>query len=253
MLRRFFSRAPEPPSVPDGVRVYAVGDIHGRADLLEKTIEMIDRDSQDIDGTQRKVVFLGDYVDRGPASADVLDILIALRSIWPDIRTLSGNHEELFLLTLAGNDRAIHQFSMIGGRETALSYGIDPDRYEQCSWEELQGLLISSVPPSHVDFLSKLELTVTIGDYLFVHAGVRPHVALEDQQPGDLRWIRDSFLRSNADFTKVVVHGHSISPAADFRRNRIGIDTGAYRTGRLTTLVLEGTEQRTLQTDGSQG
>ncbi|MBN8806922.1 MAG: serine/threonine protein phosphatase [Sphingomonas sp.] len=253
MFKRLFTKEQVKPSVPDGIRVYAVGDIHGRADLLEQTLQMIDRDSQDILPAARQIIFLGDYVDRGPASADVIDVLIALRSLWPNVHTLGGNHEELFQLVLEGNDRANQQFAMVGGRETALSYGIDPQAYERSSWDELHQLIINSVPPSHIEFLSQLELSVEIGDYFFVHAGVRPKVALADQEASDLRWIRESFLKSNADFTKMIVHGHSISSDVDFRRNRIGIDTGAYRTGHLTTLILEGTNQRVFQTAGDQG
>jgi serine/threonine protein phosphatase 1 len=150
-----------------------------------------------------------------------------------------GNHEEVFLRALQGDLRALRLLLRIGGRETIFSYGISPQDYRNLDFEDLAALLKAKVPANHVEFMSSFERWIEVGDYLFVHAGLRPGIALADQSSSDLRWIRDEFLRHRESFGKLVVHGHSITGEADVRSNRIGIDTGAFASGRLTAIGLE--------------
>lgn len=238
-LFNFVSRGqPRCCSVPDGMRVYAIGDIHGRLDLLNQLLGMIEAD-EDARGPERtELIFLGDLVDRGPDSVGVIERLMALREERP-VRYLMGNHEEIFLRAVAGDLRALRFLIRIGGRETLLSYGISEEEYRDLDYDGLLTLLQERVPPSHVTFLSAFENWIEVGDYLFVHAGLRPGVAVEDQKTSDLCWIREDFLRHRDSFGKMVVHGHSITEEIDERPNRIGIDTGAFASGRLTAIGLE--------------
>lgn len=156
------------------------------------------------------------------------------------VHVLKGNHEEMFLQMLDGNSQSLRLFARSGGRETLMSYGIGPDEFDKGSFAELAELAARRVPKAHRDFLAQTRDSVTIGDYLFVHAGIRPDVPLAEQSQADLRWIRGEFLDFEGEFEKVVVHGHSIASEVEQRAHRIGIDTGAYRTGVLTALALEG-------------
>ncbi|NJC34099.1 serine/threonine protein phosphatase 1 [Sphingomonas jejuensis] len=251
VLKRLFSgrgAAPATPArcVPDGVRVYAVGDIHGRLDLLDALLAMIDADAAG-SGARIELVFLGDLVDRGPDSAGVVERLRLLAAERP-IRVLTGNHEEIFLKALGGDREALRFFTRIGGRETILSYGVSKQQYDSTGYDELFELMSTSVPVAHVDFMRGFEDQVQVGDYLFVHAGIRPGVPLEDQTLADLRWIRRTFLDDATDHGPLVIHGHSITDEVDERPNRIGIDTGAFASGRLTAIALEGTDRWYLNT-----
>ncbi len=239
---------PAAASIPDGERVYAVGDIHGRLDLLEQLIQAIDDDDAARGPAETTLVFLGDLVDRGPDSRGVVERLRRLSLERPSARFIAGNHEQVFLHALSGDPRVTRYLVAIGGRSTLLSYGITDEEYAGLEYSELADRLIALVPPEHVDFLSSFEEWVEIGDYLFVHAGVRPGVPLEEQSSQDLRWIRDEFLNSRSSFGRMVVHGHTISEDVEVRSNRIGIDTGAYDTGRLTALALEGSDRWFLST-----
>ena len=235
-------------AIPHGQRVYAVGDIHGRLDLLDPLIARIDADGADRTKADTTIVFLGDLIDRGPDSAGVVECLRTLGVVRSDFRFLMGNHEEVFLSALNGDERALRLFCRIGGRETILSYGIDEMAYERMDYAELGTALTSVVPRSHQDFISAFEDRLIIGDYAFVHAGVRGDLTVEDQVTTDLRWIREPFLRGHGNYDKRIVHGHTISDIVEFRPHRIGIDTGAYATGTLTALGLEGAESWLLQT-----
>jgi serine/threonine protein phosphatase 1 len=257
MLRRLIGleRTPEavrpPAAVPDGTRVYAIGDIHGSAHLLEALMEQIVEDAEKRPGPSRRLlVFLGDYIDRGLESPRVLDMLIAGPPSGFEQVCLMGNHEEAMFGFL--EDITIGPMWLRnGGGETLLGYGVTmPSTFSLTSerMEAARLALRERLPASHLAFLKSLALFHVEGGYLFVHAGVRPKVALADQHANDLLWIRDEFLTSRADFGHVVVHGHTISREPQVRPNRIGIDTGAYATGVLTCLVLEGTERRFLQT-----
>ena len=234
---------------PNGTRVYAVGDIHGRADLLRRLHRNILDDAEDARAARKVVVYIGDYVDRGPDSFGVVDMLIEEPLEGFERHHLKGNHEDFLLRFLeSGADGEV--WMMNGARATLESYGVE--------WSDMaygpDGLAAARrkfadfMPESHLRFFHGLELRHSEGDYLFVHAGVRPGVPLAEQRPFDLMWIREAFLDSDADHGRVVVHGHTISPAPEVRPNRIGIDTGAFRSGRLTALVVEGVERRFLAT-----
>ena len=237
-----------PPQIPPGRRVYAVGDIHGRADLLDELIALIEADEQTRGPAETTLIFLGDIVDRGPGSAAVIDRLRALRAVRHDVRFLLGNHEEIFLGALDGEPKALRLFCRIGGRETVLSYGMDAAEYERLDYEELVQRLETLVPDEHRDFLNGFEDMIVIGDYAFVHAGVRPDTPLDLQRTADLRWIRDPVLDHRTALEKTIVHGHTMTDEIERRGHRIGIDTGAYASGRLTALGIENGETWALQT-----
>ena len=247
MLRRFFKpRSDQPPvaSVPPGTRVYAIGDVHGRLDLLDILLDRITRDRA-IDPPDRiTTVFLGDLIDRGPDSAGVVERVYQLAQQHADTRVLVGNHEEVFLRALEGDEKAMRFFCRIGGKETILSYGISEPAYNDASYADLIATLGAAVPEHHRRFLARFEDLIEIGDYAFAHAGIRPGVPLSAQQATDLRWIRDDFLDHDQPFERVIVHGHTIMDRPDVRPNRIGIDTGAYAGGTLTALVMEGNRRR---------
>ena len=248
-LINLVSRKPAPRrEVPPGRRIYAIGDIHGRADLLEELLAAIEADDSQRPAADTLLVFLGDLVDRGPNSRQVVERLMRLSEGSQPIRFLMGNHEEVFLRAVRGDVKALRFLIKIGGRATILSYGISPEDYASLDFESLAERLHDLVPQSHVDFLSAFEQWIEVGDYLFVHAGIRPGIDLADQKSSDLRWIRDDFLDSRDDFGKLVVHGHSITDDVDVRANRIGIDTGAFASGQLTAIGLEGAERWFLST-----
>lgn len=228
-----------PAALPAGTRAYAVGDIHGRADLFGALIEAIERDDAARGSGQTTVILLGDLVDRGPESARVID----QAREWQQqrrVRILMGNHEEMFLDALE-SDEVLRHFLRYGGRETLLSYPIDPEAYHRAELAETRELARAAVPQADIDFIRSFEDSIQLGDYLFVHAGIRPEVPLEQQRTSDLRWIRETFLAHEQSYGPVVVHGHTIFDAPEVRANRIGIDTGAYASGRLTALGLEDT------------
>ena len=253
MLRRLFGLAPatRPGTVPVGQAVYAIGDVHGRLDLLEDLVAHIREDvAQHPSDSARSLIFLGDYVDRGPESRGVVDAVMS--DLLPGFTTvqLMGNHEEAMLSFLDGESDGLDWLSF-GGLETLLSYGV-PLRSLPNSGEAvkaLQAALIEAVPERHVAFFRNCLLHYSVGDYVFVHAGVRPGITLEKQTQTDLLWIRDDFLRVRAPLPgRVVVHGHTICDLPQNRSQRINIDTGAFVSGRLTCLVLRGNERRFLST-----
>ena len=246
-LRKFLAKpeAAPPATLPQGQRVYAVGDIHGRLDLFEAMRDLIERDDAAQAPADTTVILLGDLVDRGADSAGVLRAARA----WQQRRTvriLAGNHEEMFLRGRTELDVFRH-FLRHGGKETILSFGVDPQAFAEADMEEAQALMQQGIPEDEIAFIEGFEDRVAMGDYLFVHAGVCPGVPLEEQKTSDLRWIREPFLSHQAPFGAVVVHGHSIREDAEDKGNRIGIDTGAYMTGKLTAVALEGTGRRFLQ------
>lgn len=251
MLKKFFKRrggsAPA-SALPPGERVYAIGDVHGRLDLLDALLAEVDADDAGRAPADTTLVFLGDLVDRGPRSAEVVERLRRLRVERPGTRFLLGNHEEVFLAALDGDERALRGFCKMGGRETILSYGVDERRYERMDYDELGDALRTIVPAEHRCFLRGFDDLIVRGDYAFAHAGVDPGSTMEAQQTSDLRWIREPFLNHRGTLEKVVVHGHTITPDVEWRAHRIGIDTGAYESGRLTALGLEGEDRWLLQT-----
>lgn len=248
-------RAKAPPTqaahVPDGTRVYAVGDIHGRLDLLEVLHGKVLRDMMTFTGSRKVVVYLGDYVDRGMQSCEVLDFLLDQPLAGFETVYLMGNHERALLDFLA-DSRIATDWMSYGGDATLYSYGVglEGPRTNPGVLLQLQERFRENLPARHEQFLRALALFHVEGDYMFTHAGVKPGVPVERQQEADLLWIRDEFLESDANFGKVVVHGHTITRNPEVKRNRIGIDTGAFASGKLTCLVLEGTEGRFLDTAG---
>src|SRR5258706_895552 len=247
LFDRMFARKRDMSSVPAGMRVYAVGDIHGRLDLLDTIQEKIVRDSAEATG-ERIIVYLGDYIDRGADSKGVIERLLARPPNGFAARHLKGNHDQS-LLDFLDDPSHYRMWKDYGARETLLSYGVMPPRGESDTvLAKARDDLASALPDSHLEFVRALELSVIIGDYFFVHAGVRPGLPLAKQSPQDLMWIREEFLTSSSNFGKVVVHGHSPSQLPVKRPNRIGVDTGAYATGRLSCVVLEGAGCRFLQT-----
>lgn len=247
-LRQLFRakrQAAPAASVPPGERYYVVGDIHGRGDLFDALIAAIERDDSEAGPAGTTVVLLGDLVDRGDDSAGV----IARARRWQrerKVRIIAGNHEEMFLDSFE-NLKVLRNFLRHGGRETVLSYGLDRARYNEAGLEELQALMSELVPEEDRAFMRGFEDYVEAGDYLFVHAGIEPETALSEQDGQTFRWIRDRFLRHPDPHSHVVVHGHTIFDTVDVQPNRIGIDTGAFASGRLTALVLEGEKRRLIQ------
>jgi serine/threonine protein phosphatase 1 len=242
------SAAPRTWTAPAGTRVYAVGDIHGRLDLLEKLFRLIDADDAGREAARTILIFLGDYVDRGSDSRGVIEFLLQCEASDLECIFLGGNHDEVFARAAAGEERAASTLHRMGGRETALSYGITAEEYDRGSFGNLAELLRERVPATHVAFLRKLAEWYQIGDYIFVHAGIRPGTPMRDQQSGDLRWIRREFLDHSACHGAMIVHGHTVTDEPDSRSNRIGIDTGAYQSGKLTAIGLEGGERWILST-----
>ncbi len=252
-FKNLFGKRPQPalPAVPAGERVYAVGDIHGRLDLLVTMAEAIERDNAARGAARSTVILLGDLVDRGPDSAGVIK---AVR-MWASqrrMRIIAGNHEEMFLEALE-NVEVMRHFLRYGGKETILSYPVDPAAYTAAEIEDAQAMMQAAVPQEDIDFLNSFEDTIVIGDYLFVHAGIAPGVPLAEQSTNQLRWIREPFLSHAGDHGHMIVHGHTIMAEAEVLANRIGIDTGAYDTGRLTALGLEGTDRWLIETRDDNG
>lgn len=238
------------PSVGHERRVYAIGDIHGRDDLLVELLDRIARDEAGRYPLPRMLILLGDLVDRGPVSAQVVARAMALGRSGEDVRFIKGNHEEVFVAAARGDEQAARAFRPFGGMETLASYGLDPAIGAAMTAAEISGWMLAHVPREHVDFLDDFADSVTVGDYLFVHAGVRPNVPVDRQKPEDLRWIREPFLSHAGHHGKMIVHGHSVTGDVDVRPNRIGIDTGAYFSGKLTAIGLEGDQRWFLETGG---
>ena len=227
--------------VPSGRRVYAVGDIHGRADLLIRLMQDLREDSARGEYEGRPIlIFLGDYVDRGFQSKEVIDVLLS--DIVSPFETyfLKGNHEAAMIQFLT--DPSIGpRWAEYGGAETLVSYGVQPPRTRTSveDWMQASEALNGALPPEHLHFLSNLDLSVRVGDYLFVHAGVRPGVPLDQQTEQDLLWIREEFLTDRRPLDAVIVHGHTPEPKPYHDRRRVGLDTGAYLSGRLTAARFE--------------
>ena len=233
-------------AIPAGLRVYAIGDVHGRLDLLIKMHEAIATElARDRPGDWR-ILHLGDYVDRGPGSRGVLGLLAEKTRLDARWLALAGNHDIGFLDFLAAPDPH-GLFAQFGGVDTARSYGVELDLCDPVAFALGHAALLQAVEERHVAFLSGLEFSATIGDFFFCHAGIKPGVALECQQQRDLCWIRGEFHNHAELYPKVVVHGHTPVKAPQILANRVNVDTGAFATGVLTALVIEGVEKRILQ------
>jgi serine/threonine protein phosphatase 1 len=232
-----------PPRVPEGVRLYVIGDIHGCAKLLDQAFARIDAHLV-ADPVVRPIeIFLGDYVDRGPASRSVLNRLIA-RGQQSEMICLKGNHET-YMESFPDRPSIWSEWRHNGGFETLMSYGLAPSmRMSPDEEVKLGASFAERLPEAHRRFLKNLLLSFTCGDYFFVHAGVRPGVSLREQREDDLLWIREDFLFCEEPFGKTIVHGHTPVRQPEIKSNRINIDTGAYATGQLTCLVLERERQQ---------
>jgi serine/threonine protein phosphatase 1 len=239
------------PRGKDGCRAYAIGDIHGRLDLLDLLIERIEADIAARDPARTFIVFLGDLVDRGPDSAGVVERLRTYRPPGDGrLIVLGGNHEEVLLRILAGERNILPSWLKFGGAECARSYGIDPEALACLEEGAAIDIVRGKIPRAHREFLETFGDTFRFGDYLFVHAGIRPGVDIEEQNVSDLRWIREPFLTDAKEHGFVVVHGHTIVQRVEERPNRIAIDTGAYRSGVLTALAIEGDRRWFIDTAG---
>jgi serine/threonine protein phosphatase 1 len=252
-LRDFFRPAPPPrlPAVPVGTRYYVIGDIHGRLDLFEALIGEIEAEIARDTTVDHRIVLLGDLVDRGPDSAGVVE----RTRLWQqarNVRVLAGNHEEMFLAAFE-KPEALRHFLKHGGRETVLSYGLSTKQLATLTLEQIFERLPHLVSQATRDYIAGFEPMIRAGDYVFVHAGIDPSRPLAEQKRSDLLWIRERFLSHEGPLEKVVVHGHTIFDRVMDCGNRIGIDTGAFRSGVLTALVLEGDQRRILQACVSDG
>jgi serine/threonine protein phosphatase 1 len=227
-------------SAPADTRIYAVGDIHGRADLLIDTTARIEYDLRRRPIEHAVEVYLGDYIDRGPDSKTVIDLLAA-RLVHHGAVCLRGNHEAL-MENFLRDPLNLGPWLQLGGMETLASYGVAPHPHAIETGAELQQRFWDAFPREHELFLQCLRYTFSCGDFLFVHAGIRPGIPLEQQDVHDLMWIRHEFLDWSEDYGNFIVHGHTPVPHPDIRGNRINIDTGAWRTGTLTCIAIEGTE-----------
>lgn len=252
LFERLFARqrATAAPPSTGGRLVYAVGDVHGRLDALEPLLRDIVQDVIASQPAQRPLlVFLGDYVDRGPDSRSVVDLVLRLRRETRfEVISLKGNHEEALLQFL--DDPAFAATWMEhGGGPTLVSYGVQPPpgRTDVEAWGRTRDALAQALPDEHRRFYEELELMRIVGDYAFVHAGVRPGVPLDAQTERDLLWIRNEFIQGRGPFGKVIVHGHTPSEQPQLTPHRLGVDTGAYATGILTAVRLEGEDQRVMQ------
>ena len=230
--------------VPDGRLLVAIGDMHGRLDLLERLFVQIEETARLSSARERTVVFLGDYIDRGTQSRQLIDRLLAGFSGYEAV-FLKGNHDDT-LLQFLDDPKLGEVWRNFGGLETLESYGVA--HRGGSDWAQTRAEFLQRLPAEHLKFFKSLRLHYACGDYLFVHAGVRPGLLLEHQSEQDLLWIRDEFLNSTMSFGRIVVHGHTPERQPVVRANRICIDTGAYMTGVLTALVLEGRSHKFLST-----
>lgn len=242
-----FRRRKSRYSVPEGMRIYAIGDVHGCLDQLNRMLDAIDKDlgSRPV---QSQLIFLGDLVDRGPRSAEVVE-----RVLHGDVPTsrcgfIMGNHEEVMLECYKGATENLGTWLHNGGVETLASYGVELEDIFAGSMN-LVPILRRAIPEPHIEFLESFQDYVRVGDYLFVHAGIRPGVPMDAQSKRDLRWIRGPFLDDSTDHGFMVVHGHSIVPNVEFHANRIAIDTGCFFSGRLSAVALEADSARVISVE----
>jgi len=239
------------PSLPAGCRIYAIGDVHGRLDLLDSLLSRVDADITSRPTAKPIHVFLGDYIDRGPSSRETIDRLIEHDRKSESI-FLKGNHE-LIALRCLREPALFEQWMRLGGLETLVSYGIaPPTRANGKVIAELQAAFHHALPRAHFRFFRDLRGSFECGDFFFAHAGVRPSIELAQQKENDLLWIRDEFLTSSEDFGKIVVHGHTPTRDVEVASNRINVDTGAFATGQLSCLVIEGSKLAVIDTLGPQ-
>jgi serine/threonine protein phosphatase 1 len=232
---------------PEGKRAYAIGDVHGCFDLMMRLLGQIEEDVSKRSEKSTFIVFLGDLIDRGAHSRHVVEHLIAAAPDFARIIFIKGNHEDSLVRGLTGEPNLLKPWLEHGGYACAASYGVPQHVLAGQTDEIIEHTLVSAIPSAHVRFLDSFVDSVVFGDYLMVHAGVRPGIELDAQRPRDMRWIRQEFLESREDFGKRVVHGHSVTEEVDFRANRIGVDTGAYLGNALSCIRIENEEVEVIQ------
>ncbi len=228
---------------PEGIRLYAIGDVHGRFDLLREMHGLIQDDLARRPVHDWRIIHLGDYIDRGPDSCKVLDFLIEASEADSRVLSLLGNHDEGFLHYLATGD-AEGIFGLHGGVDTARSYGVEIDFSDPRAARTGYENLVKAVPQKHIDLIRTMPRSLIFGDFFFCHAGINPAVSLDAQDPDDLIWIRTLFLRWTEPFEKVVIHGHTPQNAIDIQPNRVNLDTTAWKSGQLSAIVIDGIEKR---------
>ncbi len=237
---------------PKGARIYAIGDIHGCLSELEQLLDLIKKDLKKEPIEKYHLVFLGDYFDRGPDSAGVINRLIKLQKKHANVVCLKGNHEDKFVEFLNAPEKLAPGFFTYGGIETAASFGVKNKLLKQpvANAKKIKNQILERLNEKQIEFLLGLKHSNSIGDYFFCHAGIRPHVKLKDQTTHDLMWIRDEFLSHKGLFKKIIVHGHTPQAEPEVMENRINVDTKCYDDGILTCVVLEKKTHRFLQTGG---
>jgi serine/threonine protein phosphatase 1 len=244
LLRRFRRR----PTMPPGERLYAIGDVHGRLDLLTRLIRRIEDEEATLPAAKTSLLLLGDIIDRGPQSRQVVELVMrSRRGVTPVV--LKGNHEEIAVGAWLGDREALAGWLRHGGVQTLESYGVNTAELDLDDLALAQRVIHAAIPVSVIAWFRSLPLSYARGDYLFVHAGIRPGIPMERQEDSDMLWIRHDFLDYQGSHGPVVVHGHSISETVELRGNRIGIDTGAYRTGRLSAIRLYEDQQDVLSVE----
>ena len=239
------SRRTRPASLAAGTRVYAVGDIHGEAMLFKQLLDRIEADSAARGDAEVRIVLLGDFIDRGPASAGLLLALAGCAD--PRLVILKGNHEASMVAAWHGDMAALAHWLRFGGVATLRGLGASPAELESDDADRVLAAVRRCVAPAMIDWLDRLPTSYALDDYFFTHAGIRPGIPLDAQTEDDLLWIRRPFLASRRRHAKVIVHGHTIDPAVRLGGNRIGVDTGAHRYGRLTALGLQDDRQWTVE------
>jgi serine/threonine protein phosphatase 1 len=249
----FAPRGGPGPRGARGLRAYVIGDIHGRLDLLDTLLDKIHDELHRRPARKTLLVFVGDLIDRGPQSAQVIERLRTYKKHGVRPIFLLGNHEEVLLRILGGDKSLIDSWLKFGGLQCLQSYEVDTKRLRSLSSDEILKIIQDAVPKQHRAFLEEFVDSCRFGDYLVVHAGIRPGVEVDQQRQSDLRWIREPFLFDETDHGFVVIHGHTIRPEVELRPNRIGIDTGAYRSGVLTALAIEGSKSWFLDTSKATG
>ncbi|EXL05295.1 metallophosphatase [Brucella anthropi] len=228
---------------PDSIRLYAIGDVHGRLDLLQDMHGLIRADLDHRPAHDWRIIHLGDYIDRGPRSKEVLDFLIDVSRRDKRVISLLGNHDDGFLTYLATGDVA-GIFALHGGIDTARSYNVEVDFTDADSARLGHAALVKAVPQTHIDFIRAMPRSVAFGEFFFCHAGINPAVPLDAQDPEELIWIRTAFLKWTEPFEKVIIHGHTPQSAIDIQPNRVNLDTYAWRSGQLSAIVINGSEKR---------
>jgi len=237
-------------AMPTGEVLYAIGDVHGCFNAMIDLLGKIEADRKSRDAEKSTVVFLGDLIDRGPSSQQVVEFLSCYAPDWTDVTYLCGNHEEVMLDVLSGNISAMRSWFEFGGKDCARSYGVNNLGQIHINPEHIMMSLQSRVPQSHLDFLESFSDAFAFGDYLLVHAGIKPKVAIADQSPYDMRWIRSSFLDYKKPHPVKVVHGHTVvEKGPENHSNRIAVDTGAHKGKPLSAVCLHEGEETFIVSD----